>query len=358
MEIAGSSASTSSLSSLAAALREQVPARTAIIALHEPSLQRWIGWTDEAGPLDEEDLLTLASRSVLEQARVAAGPLRSRALERARPSRESADRLGLVDVLALPIGRPGSQPPPPPSLRYNGCVYLDRSCGDAPFDGEAIALAEDLTRIIELRLALDLPTSGPFDRPTVTEAVLERFALPVLYLDARGQVIDLTASAADLAVLNAAATVARGRHLEFLDPEADLALRLVLSEFTAGAAGSTVALPMIRVPRPEAAPLDLLPLRLTGPDGPRLALAVFDPDLAAERPAKLLQELFSLTDAEHRVLLQVMRGRSVDGAAEALGISRETVRTHLKRIFGKVGTTRQVNLIRLAFTLATTNQQD
>src|SRR5690606_31587558 len=99
MEIAGSSASTSSLSSLAAALREQVPARTAIIALHEPSLQRWIGWTDEAGPLDEEDLLTLASRSVLEQARVAAGPLRSRALERARPSRESADRLGLVDVL-------------------------------------------------------------------------------------------------------------------------------------------------------------------------------------------------------------------------------------------------------------------
>jgi DNA-binding CsgD family transcriptional regulator len=51
-----------------------------------------------------------------------------------------------------------------------------------------------------------------------------------------------------------------------------------------------------------------------------------------------------MTEAESRLAVRLASGGSVAEAASKLGISYETARTTLKRIFPKVGVTRQSEL--------------
>lgn len=68
------------------------------------------------------------------------------------------------------------------------------------------------------------------------------------------------------------------------------------------------------------------------------------------QPAFNLQpvaEAFGLSQAETRVLQRVMLGETLAEAALALGVSQNTVRTHISRIFSKTQTQRQASLIAL-----------
>ncbi|MBX3577047.1 MAG: helix-turn-helix transcriptional regulator [Rhizobiaceae bacterium] len=69
-------------------------------------------------------------------------------------------------------------------------------------------------------------------------------------------------------------------------------------------------------------------------------------------PEQALAALFDLTPAEARVFTLIAAGRTSDAVAQALGIGRSTVKTHLMHIFAKTGTNRQGDLVGLANTLA------
>jgi DNA-binding CsgD family transcriptional regulator len=64
-------------------------------------------------------------------------------------------------------------------------------------------------------------------------------------------------------------------------------------------------------------------------------------------PGEAFAKLYGLTGGELRVVLAVAPGLGAMEAAELLGLSEPTVRTHLQRSFEKTGTTRQTELIRL-----------
>jgi len=64
---------------------------------------------------------------------------------------------------------------------------------------------------------------------------------------------------------------------------------------------------------------------------------------------KGLSEFFGLTAAESRVTQQLAMGLTVEEAAQQLGIKLSTVRTHVQRVFSKVGVTRQPDLLRAIF---------
>jgi len=81
------------------------------------------------------------------------------------------------------------------------------------------------------------------------------------------------------------------------------------------------------------------PMRLT-------ALFVDKPPSRYELPGEAIGRKFRLTGAELQLLLALMDGLTLQGAADRFGVSIETVRTHLKRIFSKTDTTRQVDLVR------------
>jgi DNA-binding CsgD family transcriptional regulator len=63
-----------------------------------------------------------------------------------------------------------------------------------------------------------------------------------------------------------------------------------------------------------------------------------------------LQELYGLTGAELRLAQALLLGQSLRLAASKLGLSYETTRTYLKRLFDKTGTRRQPDLVRTLLT--------
>jgi DNA-binding CsgD family transcriptional regulator len=108
-------------------------------------------------------------------------------------------------------------------------------------------------------------------------------------------------------------------------------------------------------------------LTLSNPDGARMTLEIVR--LGAEagrlprRPAAMvfvkesnanalpsgeqIQQLFELTPAQAVLAHELLHGDGIPAAAERLGISRSTARTHLLELFQKTGTNRQAELVRV-----------
>jgi len=87
--------------------------------------------------------------------------------------------------------------------------------------------------------------------------------------------------------------------------------------------------------------LDTFPLR------PTAMLFVSDPEAERPVPEALIGRLYGLTGAEARLCGDLLRGFDLAAHAEARAVSINTARTHLKNVFAKTGTARQIDLMRL-----------
>ncbi|HEU5068196.1 MAG TPA: LuxR C-terminal-related transcriptional regulator [Sphingomicrobium sp.] len=79
------------------------------------------------------------------------------------------------------------------------------------------------------------------------------------------------------------------------------------------------------------------------------AAAVFvrKAELDVPTPAELLIQLYKLTPSELRVLHAIVQVGGIAAAAEMIGISEATVKTHLQHLYEKTGTNRQADLVKL-----------
>jgi len=91
----------------------------------------------------------------------------------------------------------------------------------------------------------------------------------------------------------------------------------------------------------------VLPPSMTPDAGPNLALFIADPDKPRLSDENLLAQLFGLTRAEARLALLLANGESLDQAAESLGVTRNTAKSHLGSTFTKIGVTRQPHLVQI-----------
>jgi DNA-binding CsgD family transcriptional regulator/PAS domain-containing protein len=66
----------------------------------------------------------------------------------------------------------------------------------------------------------------------------------------------------------------------------------------------------------------------------------------------MLSTLFDLTSAEAKVIVQIARAQGIPSAAEALGVSINTIKTHLTHIYQKTGCTSQGELVELIWELS------
>lgn len=112
-------------------------------------------------------------------------------------------------------------------------------------------------------------------------------------------------------------------------------------------------LPPVVVRRQLKRPLVVHGIHLKG-----MASAVFSPAKsillisdtgvpAAGAPVDVIRQAFGLTPAEAALVAHLERELPLSAAAELMGISVETARSHLKRVFGKTDTNRQTSLLRL-----------
>jgi DNA-binding CsgD family transcriptional regulator/PAS domain-containing protein len=77
------------------------------------------------------------------------------------------------------------------------------------------------------------------------------------------------------------------------------------------------------------------------------ALFISKTGLAMPSPPELIARRFKLTPTELRVLCAIVEVGGVPDVADTLGVSAETVKTHLSHVYEKTGVKRQADLVRL-----------
>ena len=119
------------------------------------------------------------------------------------------------------------------------------------------------------------------------------------------------------------------------DSELPSVVHAVAMRARQAASGEAARVPRARVQTPAGRWLVIHAATLRGAAGERTAVVV-EPARRAEL-ASLVIELYQLTEREQQVTQLLVRGLPVDEIAQALWISRHTVRDHTKAIFGKLG---------------------
>jgi DNA-binding CsgD family transcriptional regulator/PAS domain-containing protein len=131
----------------------------------------------------------------------------------------------------------------------------------------------------------------------------------------------------------------------------DQLARLVRQAALAAIGASKGSGGVLALPREDGSALSLLvsPLRpgamAVGTAQPLALIFIGDPDDQARPAPTVLADLYGLTPAEARLTAALLAGEQLNAYAEQSGISRETARTLLKRVFAKTGCGRQGELI-------------
>ena len=99
--------------------------------------------------------------------------------------------------------------------------------------------------------------------------------------------------------------------------------------------------------------LSVYPVRESSvfPVSAKIAVFITDPAGQSRSSAEATLSLFALTRAETRVALLLSEGKSLQHAADRLGVATSTVRSQLKSIFRKTNTSRQSELIKFLCSL-------
>jgi PAS domain-containing protein len=179
-------------------------------------------------------------------------------------------------------------------------------------------------------------------------SAFDRLVLGVVFVDENERVSFANQSAAELLGVAAGFTDSAMLASDIPDARTRAWRRLLASDADPGRNALFLAHPE------DGRPLQVLATRFTwgeheGAAAARFGRAMFigDPKRRSGDPAGILRELFGLTRSETRLALLLLADRSVEEAAELLGITLTTARGVLKTIFVKTGTNRQASLVRL-----------
>jgi DNA-binding CsgD family transcriptional regulator len=175
--------------------------------------------------------------------------------------------------------------------------------------------------------------------------ILDRLDRGVVLLDADGAVLDANNLAQRVLASSTGLSVRKGR-LCFADSALDERFNRLLRAGSRVGAGAAALAVCIR--RNGAAPHRVL-ISLFQPSGAAFSVKfvalIYAPDEQRQISVDVLAQLYGLTRAQADVARKLYAGHSVDETAEALDLSLNTVRTHLKQIFSKCEVQSQAELL-------------
>lgn len=185
------------------------------------------------------------------------------------------------------------------------------------------------------------------------DEALNRIAVGVFLIDVERKVLFRNRRADEL--LEEADGISLGREgvLRGERPQQTQALRdIIEATIRRGASGSRQSSDAVALTRESgrraliavACPLGRGP---AGAGEPAVGLFVTDPEWRSSDAAQTVAQLYSLSPAETRLALALVKGQRLDEIADAFGLSRNTVSYTLKNLFRKTETDRQADLISL-----------
>ncbi len=225
-------------------------------------------------------------------------------------------------------------------------LLLDRANPEPP----AVELLELASPLIARAWRLTDALAASQRHQSWTAQLLERQATGILLLDASGRVLQANAAArrrlAEQTELSVARGVVRATTASLQRSLAELLARA--SRFDKrGVATETI---LLSRPEPES-PLEFLIVaspRFSDGDPEAVAVAlVFDPRLADENPAAVLARRFHLSYEETQTVSLLLHGRDIPAIAATLDVPQPAIAACLRNLYEQVGTTRQVELVKL-----------
>jgi DNA-binding CsgD family transcriptional regulator len=231
---------------------------------------------------------------------------------------------------------------------------VGRSARDKNFDDADIRLLRRLIPHLQRAMRIDLTLAASKARLDGFAALLDGLATAALLLDSQARPLYANTAADRLLGRNDGLGVCRGQ-IAVTPPNSPAAFARVLDEAARRVPDGRAA-PAFPLARPSgrrpytalAAPFPRDSERAAwSGELPVVMLFISDPEATPRPQAELLRVLYGLTPMESRLAVLLAEGRELREAAEALRVSPNTAKTHLKEVFAKTGARRQAELVRL-----------
>ncbi len=212
------------------------------------------------------------------------------------------------------------------------------------------ALLPHLRRALHIHNLLDRSES----LGALYSQAIGRLSVGTLVLDESGKVLEQNLIARELLAANDGLKLVGGR-LEASYPSDNRELQQLIRSAFARHSGDPLAVASaMSVSRPSGQVnlglvVEPVPSQEWAEGKGQPAAVVYIRDAAGKSLAgtTAAKQLFNLTPAETALAMELANGLSLEEAAEALNIRRNTARAHLRSIFSKTGVRRQTELVRI-----------
>jgi len=267
------------------------------------------------------------------------------ALLDSRFTREVMEPFGLLDIIWFPALRTGGR---------MASMHASRSKTTQYYQQREINLfklfAPHVCRTLAISDALDIRAL----RSELLERTLDGLVSGVFLTASDGRVVYMNAAAERQIKVGKSIRIVSDR-LSPTDPGARAALSKAIEQASRDDVGMDLKEHSLAIPDLGGTGLvaTLLPVdrghrrSVLAPFAASVAVFVKDPVQSPLMPGEAFARLYKLTGGELRVLLALAQGLGAKEAADMLGISEPTVRSHLQHIFSKTDTPRQTDLLRL-----------
>lgn len=224
-----------------------------------------------------------------------------------------------------------------------------RSRRGRAFDRDDCALLERVNRHV-LRAAEVRMHLRRADAAALTSRALDGLAAGALVVDPHGRVLFTNKAAEEMLARRDGLEETR-RLLHASSPGRTVALQEAVAAAADGRGrASTLLLERPSGGTPYSVAICALPPTLEGVAARRAALVVVTEPPAGPAPLEHFRRDYGLTAKEAELLAGLVQGLTLDEIAMAGGVSKNTIRTHLRSTMAKTGTVRQAELVRLALT--------
>lgn len=235
-----------------------------------------------------------------------------------------------------------------------GFLNLARPREMRPFNGQEIALMQKVLPLLQQALMVNRTIAQLTAERTVAHGLLDHLSCGIVLLDRHGRVIMVNRSA--LKILEGRdGLMFEDNGLRAVIPEENQRLKQFLQSVLAeGPSDGGIPDGLLLLSRTGAdSPLSVLiaplgrDLSLTDEPRARAVVYISDPEQCPKSAEQVMRGLYSFTEAEARLAVCLLKGLSLEECSSHLGITLNTTRTHLKRLFLKTATNRQGELIRI-----------
>tara|TARA_B100000676_G_scaffold294769_1_gene333106 strand:+ start:512 stop:1684 length:1173 start_codon:yes stop_codon:yes gene_type:complete len=240
--------------------------------------------------------------------------------------------------------------------QWHAGIGLHRSFAAEPFGSEELALLDTLCPHFQRALHIHRTLHQKQRREASLRLALSEVMVGIIVLNANNQVSYCNPMAEQLLSNHPALNLMDDQlHTHSPDDAAHLwqtvdALRQAVAE-NGSSHPQTQALGLHHPTHPH--PLTVI---VASPDKPdegilssngQVVLYLYDPRCSFSCPEQDLMALFRLTHSEASVAIALVNGLSLDEIGKQKGVGKETVRSHLKGVFAKLGVSKQQDVIRL-----------